>query len=44
MYASIKFFLYTMAGSVLMWFGMLYIYWQTGARSFDYDAFGPPAP
>jgi NADH-quinone oxidoreductase subunit M len=37
-YAALKFFLYTMAGSVLMWVALLYIYFaQTrGERSFDY--------
>jgi NADH-quinone oxidoreductase subunit M len=38
-YAAIKFFLYTMAGSVLMLIAILYIYWHTttpaGLHSFD---------
>jgi len=34
-YAAIKFFLYTMAGSVLMLVAFLVLYQQTGARSFD---------
>jgi NADH-quinone oxidoreductase subunit M len=34
-YAAIKFFLYTMAGSVLMLVGFLVLYKVTGARSFD---------
>ena len=37
-YAAIKFFLYTMAGSVLMLIAMLYVYFKTGANSFDYNA------
>ena len=40
-YASIKFFVYTMAGSVLMWVAMLYIYFSqtSSTRSFDFAAF-----
>ncbi|HVF85031.1 MAG TPA: NADH-quinone oxidoreductase subunit M [Abditibacteriaceae bacterium] len=40
-YAGIKFFVYTMAGSVLMWVAMLYIYFQQplGTRSFDLAPF-----
>ncbi|MBM3325305.1 MAG: NADH-quinone oxidoreductase subunit M, partial [Calditrichaeota bacterium] len=39
-YAAVKFFLYTMAGSVLMLVGILYLYFQTGdpvtgQRTFD---------
>jgi NADH-quinone oxidoreductase subunit M len=34
-YAAIKFFLYTMAGGVLMLVAFLVLYVQTGARSFD---------
>jgi NADH-quinone oxidoreductase subunit M len=34
-YAAVKFFLYTMAGSALMLVGILYIY--TGTRTFDYQ-------
>ncbi len=39
--AAIKFFLYTMAGSVLMWVAILYGYFMQPvvSRSFDYDAF-----
>lgn len=39
--AAIKFFLYTMAGSVFMWIALLYIYFQQApeARSFDIAAF-----
>ena len=38
--ASVKFFVYTMAGSVLMWVAMLWLYFQqpTSTRSFDYNA------
>jgi len=42
-YAAVKFFLYTMVGSLLMLVAILYMYWLTGkqgeARSFDYFAF-----
>lgn len=40
-YAALKFFLYTMAGSVLMWVAMFYILFQqkAGTGSFDYVAF-----
>ncbi len=43
--AGIKFFLYTMAGSVLMWAAMLYLYFMqpVGARSFGYAAIGDAA-
>jgi NADH-quinone oxidoreductase subunit M len=34
-YAAVKFFLYTMAGSVLMLVAFLVLYQQTGAKSFD---------
>ena len=39
-FAAVKFFVYTMAGSVLMWVAMLYLYFQQPAstRSFDYNA------
>ncbi len=39
-YASVKFFVYTMAGSVLMWVAMLYIYFSqtSSTRSFDLGA------
>jgi len=36
-YAAIKFFLYTMAGSVLMLVAFIVLYSQTGARSFDLE-------
>jgi NADH-quinone oxidoreductase subunit M len=44
-YASVKFFLYTMIGSVLMWTAMLYVYFQQpeGTRSFDLMNFGEAA-
>src|SRR3989454_8080226 len=35
LYAAIKFFLYTLAGSVLMLLGILAIYFQAGLKSFD---------
>src|SRR5438876_2754565 len=35
LYAAIKFFLYTLAGSVLMLLGILAIYFQSGLKSFD---------
>ena len=40
-YASVKFFVYTMAGSVLMWVAMLYVYFQQplSTRSFDLAPF-----
>lgn len=42
-YAAVKFFIYTMVGSLLMLVAILYLYWATGAgggdRSFDYEAF-----
>ena len=37
-YAAVKFFLYTMAGSVLMLVGFLVVYRAAGARSFDIAA------
>ncbi len=42
-YAAVKMFLFTAAGSLLMLVGILYLYWQTkalpgGAPSFDYGA------
>jgi NADH-quinone oxidoreductase subunit M len=45
-YAAIKFFLYTMAGSVLMLVAFLVLYRATGARSFDLTvlAQSPVAP
>jgi NADH-quinone oxidoreductase subunit M len=38
-YAAGKLFVYTMLGSVFMWVGMLYLYFQqpAGTRSFDYS-------
>ena len=38
-YAAVKFFLYTAAGSLLMLVGILYIYFSSGTGSFAYDAF-----
>lgn len=39
-YAAVKFFIYTMVGSLLMMIAILFIYWQvgqaTGVHSFDY--------
>jgi NADH-quinone oxidoreductase subunit M len=45
-YAAVKFFLYTMAGSVLMLVAFLVLYRATGARSFDLTvlAQSPVAP
>ena len=37
-YAAVKFFLYTMAGSVLMLVAFLVLYAETGASSFDLAA------
>ncbi len=37
-YAAVKFFLYTMAGSALMLVAFLVLYRETGARSFDLPA------
>ncbi len=34
-YAAVKFFLYTMVGSVLMLVGILFLYYHHGAQSFD---------
>ena len=34
-YAAVKFFLYTMAGSVLMLVAILWLYFATGAKTFD---------
>ena len=36
-YASVKFFLYTLVGGLLMLVAILYLYFQGGAQSFDYD-------
>jgi NADH-quinone oxidoreductase subunit M len=38
-YAAVKFFLYTLIGGLLMLVGILYLYVQAGARTFDYEAF-----
>jgi NADH-quinone oxidoreductase subunit M len=38
-YATIKFFLYTMVGSVLMLVAILYMHYLTGMESFDYSDF-----
>lgn len=39
-YAAVKFFVYTMVGSLLMLIAIIYLYWltgeQTGTRTFDY--------
>ncbi len=35
LYAAIKFFIYTFAGSVLLLIGMIALYFQTGAQTFD---------
>jgi NADH-quinone oxidoreductase subunit M len=37
-YASVKFFIYTMLGSLLMLVGILYLWNAGGQTSFDYDA------
>jgi NADH-quinone oxidoreductase subunit M len=37
-YASIKFFIYTMVGSLLMLVGIVYLWMQTGQQTFNYDA------
>jgi len=36
-YASVKFFLYTLVGGLLMLVAILYLYFKAGATSFDYD-------
>ncbi len=38
-YATVKFVLYTMVGSLLMLAALLYIYFKTGGTSFDYSFF-----
>jgi NADH-quinone oxidoreductase subunit M len=38
-YATVKFFLYTMVGSVLMLVAILYLHYQTGLTSFEYADF-----
>jgi len=35
-YAAVKFFLYTLVGGLFMLIGILYVYFDTGATSFDY--------
>jgi len=45
-HAALKFFVYTMAGSVLMWVAFLYVYFKPAAgaaTSFDYGPFGDAA-
>ncbi|MHC4390238.1 MAG: complex I subunit 4 family protein [Planctomycetota bacterium] len=37
-YASVKFFIYTMVGSLLMLAAVLYVYYRTGMASFDIQA------
>jgi NADH-quinone oxidoreductase subunit M len=37
-YAAMKFFLYTMAGSLLMLAAILYVYFRAGGTTFDMDA------
>jgi len=39
-YAAVKFFLYTLVGGLLMLVGVLYLYFDAGARSFDYQVIG----
>jgi NADH-quinone oxidoreductase subunit M len=36
-YATVKFVVYTMAGSVLMLVAILFVYWRAGAQTFDYN-------
>ena len=44
-YAAIKFFLYTLAGSVLMMVAILALYWHSGdPRTFDIQALAAAAP
>lgn len=38
-YAAVKFFLYTLIGGLLMLVAIIYLYFQAGARTFDYEAF-----
>ena len=38
LYASIKFFIYTFVGSLLMLVAILFLWYVGGGRSFDYDA------
>jgi NADH-quinone oxidoreductase subunit M len=43
-YASVKFFLYTLFGSIFMLLGFLAIYFKTGAETFDMIALREAAP
>src|SRR5688572_2419484 len=43
-YASVKFFLYTLFGSIFMLLGFLAIYFKTGAETFDMIALRDAAP
>jgi NADH-quinone oxidoreductase subunit M len=38
-YAAVKFFLYTLLGGLLMLVAILYLYFQAGAQTFDYETF-----
>ncbi|MGH8931262.1 MAG: NADH-quinone oxidoreductase subunit M [Egibacteraceae bacterium] len=38
-YAAVKFFLYTLIGGLLMLVGILYLYFEAGGTSFDYETF-----
>jgi NADH-quinone oxidoreductase subunit M len=38
LYATVKFFLYTVVGSLLMLVALVYVYWRAGARTFDMEA------
>jgi NADH-quinone oxidoreductase subunit M len=42
-YAAVKFFLYTLVGGLLMLVGVLFLYFDAGARSFDYQVIGATA-
>jgi NADH-quinone oxidoreductase subunit M len=44
LYAAIKFFLYTLAGSVLMLLGILALYFKAGANTFDIPTLLAAAP
>jgi len=37
-YATVKFVLYTMVGSVLMLVGIIYMFYRSGAATFDFDS------
>jgi len=45
-YATVKFFLYTVVGSLLMLVAVVYVYWRAGGNSFDIEtirlALNPP--